>query len=75
MQSCIYARAIEIWWYPEYPSKLFFASYHAIVLRTSSIKGNGYGSFFVTAFSFLKVYTKFQFAILLGYYYFGWQTM
>ncbi len=31
-----------------------YASYLAIVFITSFIKGNGYGSFFVVTFNFLK---------------------
>ncbi len=55
MQSCIcFYRAIEIWWYPEYPSKKEYVSYPIIVFKTSFVKGNGYGSFFVAAFSFQK---------------------
>ncbi len=45
---------IKIWWYPKYPSKKGYGSYHVIVFNTSYVKGNGYESFFVAAFSFLK---------------------
>jgi hypothetical protein len=45
---------IEIWWYHEYPSKKKYVSYPTTVFITSSIKGIGYGSFFVVSFYFLK---------------------
>jgi hypothetical protein len=48
------SEAIEIWWYHEYPSKKEYVSYLATMFNTSSVKGNGYGSFFVATFSFLK---------------------
>ncbi len=46
--------AIDIWWYHEYPSKKKYASYPAIVVNISFVKGNGYGSLFVVTFNFLK---------------------
>jgi hypothetical protein len=45
---------IEIWWYPKYPSKIEYASHLATMFNISFVKGNGYGSFFVATFSFLK---------------------
>jgi len=48
------SEVINIWWYHEYPSKKEYASYPATVFNTSYVKGNGYGTFFVAAFSFLK---------------------
>ncbi len=48
------SRAIKIWWYHEYPSKKEYVSYPTIVFNTSSMKSNGYGSFFVATFNFLK---------------------
>jgi hypothetical protein len=38
----------------KYPFKKEYASYHVIVFNTSSMKSNGYGSFFVATFSVLK---------------------
>ncbi len=60
------SRAIEIWWYPKYPSKKEYASYLAVVFNTSYVKGNGYGSFFVVAFSFLKSIQIFSSPFFLG---------
>jgi len=45
---------IEFWWHHEYPLKKEYVSHPTILLNISSMKGNGYGSFFVAAFSFLK---------------------
>jgi hypothetical protein len=50
----LFFRAIKIWWYLKYPSKKEYASYLIIVFSISFMKGNGYGSFFVVVFSFLK---------------------
>jgi hypothetical protein len=46
--------AMEIWWYHEYPFKKEYVSYPATMFKTSSVKGNGYGSFFVVAINFLE---------------------
>ncbi len=46
--------AINILWYPKYPCKKEYASCPATMFRTSFIKSNGYGSFFVATLSFLK---------------------
>jgi hypothetical protein len=60
------SKAIKIWWYPEYPSKKEYVSYLTIVFNISSVKGNGYGSFFVVAFSFLKSIHIQSFQFFLG---------
>ncbi len=54
------------WSYLEYPSKKEYASYHAIVFNISSVKGNGYGSFFVVIFRFLKSIQIFNLPFFLG---------
>ncbi len=43
-----------------------YASYLAIVFITSFIKGNGYGSFFVVTFNFLKSIQIIKFPFFLG---------
>ncbi len=60
------SKAIDFLWYPEYPPKKEYASYPIIVFRTSSIKGNGIGSFFVVAFRFLKFVHIRSFPLFLG---------
>ncbi len=59
-------KVIKIWWYLEYPSKKEYASYPAVMFNTSSMKGNGYGIFFVAAFSFLKFIQVFNLPFFLG---------
>jgi hypothetical protein len=58
--------AIEIWWDHEYPSRKEYASYLGIVFKISFIKGNGYGSFIVATFGFLKSIQIFNLPFLLG---------
>jgi len=60
------SRVIEIWWYPEYSSKKKYLSYLVIVFKTSFVKGNGYGSFFVATFNFLKSMQIFSLPFFLG---------
>ncbi len=60
------SRAMEIWWYPEYPFKKEYASYLAIMFSTSFVKGNMYGSFFVAAFNFLKSIQILSLTFFLG---------
>jgi hypothetical protein len=43
------------------------------VFNTSFVKGNGYGSFFVATFSFLKSIQILSLPFFFGYYYYGWQ--
>ncbi len=45
---------MDIWWYPKYPSKEKYSSHPTNVFHTSYVNGNGKGSFFIVAFSFLK---------------------
>jgi hypothetical protein len=57
---------IEIWWYLKYPSKKEYASYPTIVFKILYVKGNGYGSFFMATFSFLKSIQIHSFPLFLG---------
>ncbi len=60
------SKAINIWWYLEYPFKKEYALYLTIVFNISYVKDNGYGSLFVAAFNFQKSIQIFSLPFFLG---------
>ncbi len=59
---CNKCNLVSIFWsyknvmYPKYPSKKEYVSCLIIVFKTSCVKGEWYGSFFVVAFYFWNLY-------------------